>query len=152
MNGCCKPLKGDVPSVRLPFVAMTIIVAQAVMILTSMIAMRVAASRGYWRVIPISFMSLPIRGAIAAYSIAPWGVYPVQLLDGIGAGLQGVAVPGLVARVMNGTGRVDAGHGRVRSAHGCCFAALLRVEISISLPQQRLLHLAHGIARQIIDE
>jgi hypothetical protein len=27
-----------------------------------------------------------------------WGVYPVQGLDGIGTGLQSVAVPGLVAR------------------------------------------------------
>jgi hypothetical protein len=27
---------------------------------------------------------------------------PVQVLDGIGAGLQSVAVPGLVARILNG--------------------------------------------------
>jgi len=32
----------------------------------------------------------------------------VQFLDGIGAGLQSVAVPGLVARILNGTGRVNA--------------------------------------------
>jgi hypothetical protein len=30
---------------------------------------------------------------------------PVQALDGIGAGLQSIAVPGLVARILNGTGK-----------------------------------------------
>ena len=34
---------------------------------------------------------------------------PVQILDGVGAGLLGVAVPGLVARILDGTGHVNAG-------------------------------------------
>ena len=100
------------------FVAMTIVVAQGVMIVTSLVAMRMAEREGYWLVLLISFLSLPIRGVVAACWIEEWGVFPVQLLDGIGAGLQSVAVPGLVARILNGTGRVNVGQGAVMTAQG----------------------------------
>ena len=40
------------------------------------------------------------------------------MLDGIGAGLQSVAVPGLVARILNGTGRVNVGQGAVMTMQG----------------------------------
>ena len=76
------------------FVAVTIVIAQAVMIGVSLVAMRMAEKEGYWLVLLISFIALPIRGVIAACVINKWGVYPVQILDGIGAGLQSVAVPG----------------------------------------------------------
>lgn len=100
------------------FVAITIIVAQAVMIAVSLLAIRLAETRGYWLVLLISFLALPIRGLIAAHSMSVWGVYPVQALDGIGAGLQGVAVPGLVARILNGTGRINVGQGAVMTVQG----------------------------------
>jgi predicted MFS family arabinose efflux permease len=41
------------------------------------------------------------------------GLAPVQILDGVGAGILGVAVPGLVARILAGTGHVNAGLGVV---------------------------------------
>src|SRR5260370_40465870 len=63
-------------------------------------------------------MGLPSGGAIAPHPMNKWGVYPVQLLDGIGAGLQSVAVPGLVARILSGTGRVNAGQGAVMTVQG----------------------------------
>jgi MFS family permease len=100
------------------FVAITIVVAQGTMILVSLIAMRLAESRGYWLVLLISFIALPIRGVLAACVMNKWGVYPVQILDGIGAGLQSVAVPGLVARMLAGTGRVNAGQGAVMTVQG----------------------------------
>jgi MFS family permease len=100
------------------FVAITIVVAQGTMILTSLIAMRLAIKEGYWLVLLISFIALPIRGIVAAYVIGKWGVYPVQVLDGIGAGLQSVAVPGLVARILDRTGRVNVGQGAVMTAQG----------------------------------
>jgi MFS family permease len=100
------------------FVAMTIVVAQAVMIVASIAAMRMAEKEGYWLVLLISFIALPIRGLIAASMIKYWGVFPVQALDGIGAGLQSVAVPGLVARILNGTGRVNVGQGAVMTVQG----------------------------------
>ena len=40
------------------------------------------------------------------------------MLDGVGAGLQSVAVPGLVARILNGTGRVNVGQGAVMTVQG----------------------------------
>jgi MFS family permease len=100
------------------FVALTIVVAQAVMIVASVVAMRLAEKNGYWLVLLISFIALPIRGLVAAHLITYWGVYPVQMLDGVGAGLQSVAVPGLVARILNGTGRVNVGQGAVMTVQG----------------------------------
>jgi MFS family permease len=100
------------------FVAITIMVAQSVMVVVSLIAMRMAEKEGLWLVMLISFLALPIRGLTAAFLISHWGVYPVQILDGIGAGLQSVAVPGLVARILNGTGRVNVGQGAVMTVQG----------------------------------
>jgi MFS family permease len=100
------------------FVAITIVVAQCTMILASLIAMRLAEKEGYWLVLLVSFIALPVRGVIAAYVMNKWGVYPVQFLDGIGAGLQSVAVPGLVARILSGTGRVNVGQGAVMTVQG----------------------------------
>jgi MFS family permease len=100
------------------FVAITIVVAQTVMVAASLVAMRLVDRQGYWLVLLVSFIALPIRGIIAAHWITAWGVYPVQVLDGIGAGLQSVAVPGLVARILDGTGRVNVGQGAVMTAQG----------------------------------
>jgi MFS family permease len=100
------------------FVAITIVVAQGTMILAALIAMRLAEKEGYWLVLLVSFIALPIRGVVAAHLMSKWGVYPVQILDGIGAGLQSAAVPGLVARILNGTGRVNVGQGAVMTVQG----------------------------------
>lgn len=94
-------------------VATTIVVAQAVMIVASLAAMGMVEKHGYWPVLLVSFLVLPLRGVIAACVSAYWGVYPVQILDGIGAGLQSVAVPGLVAKLLDGSGRVNVGQGSV---------------------------------------
>ncbi len=100
------------------FTAETVVVAQAVMIVASLLAMRMSAGKGYWLVLLISFAALPLRGALAGTFIEHWGVWPVQALDGIGAGLQSVAVPGLVACLLDGTGRVNVGQGAVMTVQG----------------------------------
>lgn len=100
------------------FTATTVMVAQGVMVITALLAMRMAAGRGYWLVLLISFAALPLRGALAGTFIEHWGVWPVQALDGIGAGLQSVAVPGLVACLLDGTGRVNVGQGAVMTVQG----------------------------------
>lgn len=100
------------------FVAITIVVAQGVMILASLVAMRMIPREGAWPVMLISFLALPLRGVLAALLINSWGVYPVQMLDGVGAGLQSVAVPALVARILNGTGRINVGQGAVMTVQG----------------------------------
>ncbi len=66
----------------------------------------------------ISFIALPVRGLVASQLISYTGLFPVQILDGIGAGLQSVAVPGLVAHLLNGTGRVNIGQGAVMTVQG----------------------------------
>ena len=122
-NGAMLPLyglavvaahKGDPAA----FVATTLVVAQAVMIVAAVVAMKMAEKQGYWWVLLITFIALPVRGLVAASVIQGWGVFPVQALDGVGAGLQSVAVPGLVARILNGTGRVNAGQGVVMTVQG----------------------------------
>jgi MFS family permease len=100
------------------FVATTIVVAQGVMVIASIAAMRAAEARNYWPVLLVSFLALPARG-ILAYTLSGWlGVLPVQVLDGLGAGLQSVAVPGMVARSLNGTGRINLGQGAVITVQG----------------------------------
>src|SRR6202012_1998417 len=81
-------------------------------------ALRIAKRRGYWGIMLISFIALPGRGLVAAYLLTRWGVFPDQILDGGGPGLQSVAVPGLVARILAGTGRINIGQGAVMTAQG----------------------------------
>jgi fucose permease len=100
------------------FTAKTIVVAQLVMVLTSIVAIRLMRTRWHWWVILLTFLALPLRRLIAALVIKSWGVWPVQALDGIGAGLQSVAVPALVARLMKGSGHVNVGQGAVMTVQG----------------------------------
>jgi MFS family permease len=100
------------------FVAMTIVVAQGVMIVTALVAMKLAQRRGYWLVLLIAFALMPLRGLAASTMIAAWGVWPVETLDGVASGLISVAAPGLIARIMDGTGRVNAAQGAVMAAQG----------------------------------
>jgi MFS family permease len=60
------------------FVALTVVVAQATMVLASVIAWRLAESKGYWLVLLISFIALPFRGIVAAYLLVPWGSIPFR--------------------------------------------------------------------------
>ncbi|GGD77940.1 MFS transporter [Caballeronia grimmiae] len=100
------------------FTAQTIVVAQLVMVVAACVANRLIGRIGYWGVILITFLALPLRGLLAAMFITAWGVWPVQALDGIGAGLQSVAVPALVVRLLQGTGRVNVGQGVVMTVQG----------------------------------
>ncbi len=43
---------------------------------------------------------------------------PVQVLDGVGAGLLGVATPGIVARLLQGGGHINTGLGFVLTIQG----------------------------------
>lgn len=99
-------------------VASTVVVAQAVMIPASLAAMRIVQTHGYWLAILIAFSALPIRALVAAGVITTWGVIPVQILDGVGAGMLSVAVPGLVARILDGTGHINVGQGAIMAAQG----------------------------------
>ena len=84
----------------------------------NMVGAGLSGWQGFWLVMLISFAALPVRGLIAGSVIEHWGVWPVQALDGVGAGLQSVAVPGLVACLLSGTGRVNVGQGAVMTVQG----------------------------------
>lgn len=104
--------KGDPAAIT----GLTVVVGQGVMIPMSFLAAygaTVRGWRGYWLVMMISFMSLPIRCVLAGSAIEAWGIWPVQILDGVGAGLQSVSTPGVVARILDGTGRINVGLGAV---------------------------------------
>ncbi|MEG8065106.1 MFS transporter [Xanthomonas hortorum pv. gardneri] len=98
--------------------ATTIVVAQATMVVGALLAMRGIRVHGHWWVLLVAFMALPLRALVAASLIQGWGVFPVQMLDGLGAGLQAVVVPALVARLLQGTGRVNVGQGAVMTVQG----------------------------------
>jgi MFS family permease len=100
------------------FTSATVVIAQLTMIATALLASKLAQRRGYWTVCLIALVALPIRGAVAAVATGPVGLGPVQVLDGVGAGMLGVAVPGLVARILAGTGHVNAGLGAVMTMQG----------------------------------
>jgi MFS family permease len=100
------------------FAALVVVVAQVVMIGAALVAAPLIRVRGYWLVVLITFLTLPLRAALAAGLIGFWGVFPVQTLDGIAAGVQGVAVAGLVVRLLDGTGRINAGQGAIGTAQG----------------------------------
>jgi predicted MFS family arabinose efflux permease len=95
------------------FTAATIVIAQLTMVPVALLAARLAETRGYWLVFLVALIALPVRGSIASLVTGTWGLGPVQILDGVGAGILGVAVPGLVARILAGTGHVNAGLGAV---------------------------------------
>jgi len=100
------------------FVATIIVIAQGTMVVASIAGMRIAEKRNYWLLILASFLVLPLRGILACFLTGWWGVVPVEILDGIGVGLQSVAVPGMVARSLYSTGRVNLAQGAVITIQG----------------------------------
>lgn len=99
------------------YTSATIIIAQGTMIPMALLAAWVAQRRGFGIVVMVALIALPIRGLIAGYWDNPWALIPVQMLDGVGAGLLGVATPGMVARILRGTGHVNLGIGGVIAMH-----------------------------------
>lgn len=100
------------------YTAATVIIAQVTMIPMALLAARVARTRGYGIIFVAALLALPVRGLIAGLWQAPIAMIPVQMLDGVGAGLLGVATPGIIARILRGTGHVNAGLGAVMTLQG----------------------------------
>lgn len=100
------------------YTAATIVVAQIVMIPVALLAGKYAPRLGWHALISIALIALPLRGAIAGGWSATWALIPVQVLDGVGAGILGVALPGMVAQLLKGSGHINAGLGAVMSIQG----------------------------------
>ena len=107
--------------------AANIIISQVVMLIAAVYASRATRRWGFWRVILVTLLTLPLRGVSAAWITAAWGIVPVQIFDGLGSGLQSVAIPSLVVHLLHGSGRVNLGQGAVKSvqAAGGCLSPLL---------------------------
>ncbi|KAK1992046.1 major facilitator superfamily transporter [Colletotrichum falcatum] len=90
---------------------LTVIIAQATMTIMSVLTAWVADRSGYWLLVMLSYIVLPIRAVLAGKVIKYWAIWPVQILDGIAHGILSVATPGMVAMIMAGTGRVNVAYG-----------------------------------------
>lgn len=97
--------------------AMTV-VSQATMVGAALLAARAVQGRGHARVLSLALGLVVVRGILAAFATSRWLVIPVQVLEGLAMGLGGVAIPALVAEIMDGTGHASAGLGGVMTACG----------------------------------
>lgn len=100
------------------YTACTVLVAQGTMILTALWAAWIAPRRGYGPALLCALIALPVRGLIAGFWHSPWNIIPVQILDGVGAGIMGVVTPGMVALLLRGSGHINLGLGMVMTLQG----------------------------------
>lgn len=103
-----------------PFKTTAIItgVAQFAMIFVAALAPWLIRRFGLSAVFLMALIALPIRGLLAASFEQFWVVYPVQMLDGIGAGLLGIVTPVAVERILKGTGRFNVGLASIMTVQG----------------------------------
>lgn len=98
--------------------AITTGISQLAMIVMALAAPWLIRRFGLASVFIVALSALPIRGAIAG-SFDSFGViYPVQILDGVGAGLIGIATPLAAERILSGTGRFNVGLAAVMTVQG----------------------------------
>jgi predicted MFS family arabinose efflux permease len=103
-----------------PFQTTAIItcVGQISAIIGAMLAPYAVERIGVRWVLFLALGSLPIRGIIAAKMQGFAMIYPVQALDGIGAGLLGILTPLVVERLLTGTGHFNFGLAAVLTVQG----------------------------------
>ncbi|MBB4237724.1 MFS transporter [Rhizobium esperanzae] len=73
---------------------------------------------GLASIFAIGLLALPVRGAIAGSFTDFAAIFPMQILDGVGAGLIGIATPVAVERILAGTGRFNVGLAAVMTVQG----------------------------------
>lgn len=100
------------------YAAATVVISQCVMIPVALFAASRAQKSGYSLLITAALLVLPLRAAIASAWPGTLGMIPVQILDGLAAGLLGVAVPGYIVNVLAGSGHTNAGQGAIMLMQG----------------------------------
>jgi len=100
------------------YAAATVIISQAVMIPVAIWVARRIDKYGYWRLIMLALAIMPVRAALAAATNAPEMMVPVQILDGLAAGILGVVVPGFIVSLLHDSGHVNAGQSVVMLMQG----------------------------------
>lgn len=98
--------------------AITTGVSQLSMIGMALMAPWLIRRFGLATVFIVALAALPIRGAIAGIFPSFAFVFPVQFLDGVGAGLIGIATPIAAERILSGTGRFNVGLAAVMTVQG----------------------------------
>lgn len=100
------------------YAAATVIISQLVMIPVAIWTVGRIDKYGYWRLIMLALLIMPVRAALAASTAAPWMMVPVQILDGCAAGVLGVVVPSFIVALLRGSGHVNAGQSVVMLMQG----------------------------------
>ncbi|PTA73974.1 MFS transporter [Serratia sp. Nf2] len=100
------------------YAAATIIISQVVMIPVAVQISGQIEKYGYWRLIMLALLIMPVRAALAATTGDPIMMIPVQILDGLAAGILGVAVPSFIVSLLRGSGHVNAGQSVVMLMQG----------------------------------
>ncbi|WP_454812046.1 MFS transporter [Labrys neptuniae] len=98
--------------------AITTGVSQLSMIGMALMAPWLIRRFGLATVFIVALAALPVRGAIAGTFPSFAFVFPVQFLDGVGAGLIGIATPIAAERILSGTGRFNVGLAAVMTVQG----------------------------------
>lgn len=98
--------------------AQTILVAQLTMVPAVLLAARAAERFGWAPLVVTALIVLSVRGLTAGFWADPAAIYPVQVLDGVAAGVIGVATPGFVAAIVQGGGRANLALGLVILVQG----------------------------------
>ncbi|MFK3780995.1 MFS transporter [Agrobacterium sp. NPDC089420] len=93
-------------------------VAQFAMIFVAAMAPWMIRRFGLSTVFFVALAALPIRGLLASAFSQFWIIFPVQFLDGVGAGLLGIVTPVAVERILKGTGRFNVGLASVMMVQG----------------------------------
>ncbi|SIQ77330.1 Predicted arabinose efflux permease, MFS family [Rhizobium sp. RU35A] len=93
-------------------------VAQAAMILVAALAPMLIRRFGLLLIFLVALSALPLRGLLAGSFSGFWVIYPVQFLDGVGAGLLGILTPVAVEHMLKGTGRFNLGLASVMTIQG----------------------------------
>ncbi len=114
-NGAVLPLLGQRLALErhdaTQWMAVLVIVAQAVMVPVSWMAGRMADRVGRRALLIAACTALPVRGVLAAVSHDPVALIVIEVLDGIGAGLISVAAPAAIADLTYGGGRTQTAMG-----------------------------------------
>ncbi len=93
------------------WLAVLVVVAQAVMVPVSWAAGRLADRLGRRILLIVACAVLPARGLLATLSHSPWALIAIEVLDGVGAGIISVAGPAAVADLTYGGGRTQTAMG-----------------------------------------
>jgi MFS family permease len=97
-------------------VAAVVLVAQTVMIPVALASGRLCDRWGRKPVLAIGFLVLPLRIFLYSLTTNPWMLVALQSLDGIGAGIYGVAIVAMCADLTRGRGRFNALQGLIATA------------------------------------